>query len=118
MIQIHTSIATFILAQAPATPQAPGGAGGILGNPMIMMVLMVVMFYFLLIRPQQRQRKETAARIAALQSGDKVVTTSGIHGIVHNVKEHTVVIKVAEGTMLEFDKAAVAAVNKKDAVAK
>ena len=79
-----------------------------------MMGLMVVMFYFLLIRPQQRQRKELAARIAALQAGDKVVTTAGLHGIIHNVKDHTVVIKVAEGTMLEFDKAAVATVHKKD----
>lgn len=85
---------------------------------MVMMVLMIIMFYFLLIRPQQRQRKELAARIAALQSGDKVVTTSGIHGIIHNIKDHTVVIKVAEGTMIEFDKQAVAIVHKKDSAAK
>jgi preprotein translocase subunit YajC len=82
-----------------------------------MMGLMIVMFYFLLIRPQQRQRKEQAARIAALQSGDKVVTTAGIHGIVHNVREQTVVLKVAEGTMIEFDKAAVATVTKKESAA-
>jgi preprotein translocase YajC subunit len=56
-----------------------------------MMGLMVVMFYFLLIRPQQRQRKEQAGPHRRLQNGDKVVTTAGIHGIVHNVKEHTVV---------------------------
>ncbi|MEO7099477.1 MAG: preprotein translocase subunit YajC [Luteolibacter sp.] len=115
MIPIHASIANFILADAAA---APGGAGGILGNPMIMMGLMVVMFYFLLIRPQQLQRKEMAARIAALQSGDKVITTSGIHGIIHNVKETTVIIKVAEGTMLEFDKPAIATVHKKDVPSK
>jgi len=102
---------TTLLAQAAPAPQ------GILGNPLIMMGLMVVMFYFLLIRPQQRQRKEQAARIAALQSGDKVVTTAGIHGIVHNVREHTVVVKVAEGTMIEFDKAAVATVTKKESAA-
>jgi len=83
-----------------------------------MMGLMVVMFYFLLIRPQQRQRKEMAARISALQSGDKVVTSAGLHGIIHNVKDHTVVIKVAEGTMLEFDKTAVATVHKKEVSAK
>jgi preprotein translocase subunit YajC len=114
MIQLHTQLATFFLAQSTAAPQAPSGPAGILGNPIVMMVLMVVMFYFLLIRPQQRQRKEMAARIASLQSGDKVVTSSGIHGIVHNVKEHTVVVKVAEGTMLEFDKPAIASVSKKD----
>lgn len=108
----HTFTTPFIAA-APA----PAGPEGILGSPLVMMGIMVVMFYFLLIRPQQRQRKEMAARIASLQSGDKVVMTSGIHGLVHNVKEHTVMIKVAEGTMLEFDKAAVANVHKKDAVA-
>ena len=101
----------FLLAQTPA----PQGPGGLLGSPFVMMGLMVVMFYFLLIRPQQKQRKEQAARIAALQSGDKVVTSAGIHGIVHNVKEHTVVIKVAEGTMIEFDKMAIASVHKREA---
>jgi preprotein translocase subunit YajC len=110
---MHTLFASTLLAQA----QAPQGPAGLLGSPFVMMGLMVVMFYFLLIRPQQRQRKEQAARIAALQNGDKVVTSAGIHGIVHNVKEHTVVIKVAEGTMIEFDKAAVTVVHKKETAA-
>jgi preprotein translocase subunit YajC len=107
-----TPILLFLAEAAPATPQGPGG---LFGSPFVMMGLMVVMFYFLLIRPQQRQRKEQAARIAALQTGDKVVTSAGIHGIVHNVKEHTVVVKVAEGTMIEFDKMAITVVQKKDA---
>jgi preprotein translocase subunit YajC len=107
-------ICNSIIAQA--TPAAKGPEG-ILGSPFVMMGLMVVMFYFLMIRPQQRQRKEMAARIASLQSGDKVVTSSGIHGIVHNVKEQTVIVKVAEGTMLEFDKSAISTVHKKDSSA-
>ena len=108
---IHTLFSTTLLAETQ-TQTNP------LGNPMIMMGLMVVMFYFLLIRPQQRQRKEQAARIAALQNGDKVVTAAGIHGIVHHVKEHTVMVKVAEGTMIEFDKLAITVVHKKDSAAK
>ena len=92
----------------------PTGSQNILGNPLVMMGLMVVMFYFLLIRPQQRQRKEQAARMAALKNGDKVITTAGVHGIVHNVKDTTVMVKVAEGTNLEFDKAAIASVAKKE----
>jgi preprotein translocase subunit YajC len=99
-----------LLAQNP-----PGDQSGM--HTMIMMVLMVVMFYFLLIRPQQRQRKELEKRISALQKGDEVVTTAGIHAIVHNVKEKTVVLKVAEGVMMEFDKPAVATVIKKDGAA-
>lgn len=110
MTPIHLLHTPALLAETPPP------AGGLLGSPLVMMGLMIVMFYFLLIRPQQRQRKDQAARIAALQTGDKVVTTSGIHGIVHNVKEHTVVVKVAEGTMLEFDKPAIALVHKRESV--
>lgn len=106
MIQLLNTLAAAAPAQGPQS---------IIGNPMFMMVIMVVLFYFLLIRPQQRQRKEQAARISALKTGDKVITTAGLHGIVHSVKDTTVVIKVAEGTNLEFDKAAVASVSKKDA---
>jgi preprotein translocase subunit YajC len=109
MTPIHAFHSLLAAAPAPTGPQS------ILGSPIVMMVIMVVMFYFLLIRPQQKQRKEMAARIAALQAGDKVVTSAGIHGIVHNVKEHTVIVKVAEGTMLEFDKQAISVVHKKDA---
>jgi len=104
---------TPILSLFPIAQQQP--QGGLLGNPMVMLVIMIVMFYFLLIRPQQKQRREQVERINALQTGDKVVTTAGIHGIVHNIKDKTVVIKVAEATMVEFDKMAIASVTKKDA---
>lgn len=103
-----TPILTFLAETPPANP---------LAGSWVFPVLMVVMFYFLLIRPQQKQRKEQQARINALQTGDKVVTSAGIHGIVHNIKDKTVVLKVAEGTMIEFDKMAVASVAKKDSVA-
>lgn len=95
-----------ILAQQPQ--------GGFLGSPLMMLLLMIVMFYFLLIRPQQKQRREQMERINALETGDKVVTTAGIHGIVHNIKDKTVIVKVAEGTMIEFDKPAITSVTKRD----
>jgi preprotein translocase subunit YajC len=114
MNPIHNLTISSFLAQAPPA----GGPAGILGNPLVMMVALVVMMYFLMIRPQQKQRKEMAARIAALAAGDKVITSAGIHGIIHHVKDHTVMIKVAEGTMLEFDKSAIATVHKKDSAAK
>ncbi len=112
MTSILALLNSSLLAETPAPPP-----GGLLGSPFVMMGLMIVMFYFLLIRPQQRQRKEQAARIAALQPGDKVVTSAGIHGIVHNIRDHTVVVKVAEGTMIEFDKLAITVVHKKESSA-
>lgn len=103
----------LLLAQGDAA----AGAQNPLGGTLPMFLIMAVMFYFILIRPQQRQRKEQEKRIAALQKGDEVITSAGIHALVHNVKESTVVLKVAEGTMIEFDKAAVATVVKKPAAA-
>lgn len=111
MTPTHLPSCLTILAQ---TSTAPSGIQGILSNGMVFPIVLIVMFYFLLIRPQQLQKKELAARIAAIQTGDKVVTSSGLHGIIHHIKDHTVMIKVAEGTMLEFDKTAVAIVHKKD----
>jgi preprotein translocase subunit YajC len=99
----------------PILAEAAGTTGASSFQPFIMMGLMVVMFYFLLIRPQQKQRKELQQRIDSMQTGDRVITSAGIHGLVHNIKEKTVVVKIADNTMVEFDKAAMAIVVKKDA---
>ena len=106
----------FFLAQTEtaAPAEGGGGGGGLLGNPLVMMGLMVVMFYFLLIRPQQRQRKELQKRIESIKTGDRVITTAGIHAIVHHIKDKTVTLRIADGTMVEFDKVAVASVHSKD----
>ena len=73
-------------------------------------LLLLVAFYFLLIRPQQKQRKEQQKLIGALKTGDKVITSAGIHGMISNVKERTVLLKVADNVKIEIDKAAVATV--------
>ena len=74
------------------------------------LIFIGVIFYFLLIRPQQKQRKEQQKLIESIKTGDKVVTSSGIHGMISNVKERTVLLKVADNVKIEIDKAAVATV--------
>ena len=81
-------------------------------NTILMFVAFGAIFYFLMIRPQQKQAKEKAALISSVKTGDKVVMSSGLHGIVANVKETTVLVKVADNVKLEFDKAAIAGVLK------
>ena len=44
------------------------------------------------------------------KKGDKVVTIGGVHGIVHAVKDSTVVIRVDDETRIEFSKSALATV--------
>ena len=73
---------------------------------------MGVIFYFLLIRPQQKRQKQHQQLMANLKTGDRVVTASGIHGLISNVKETTFLLKVADNVKIEIDKSAVAGVEK------
>jgi preprotein translocase subunit YajC len=70
------------------------------------MILVVIAFYFVLIRPQSQQRKKQAALLTALKSGDKVVTSSGIIGVVITVKDTTVSLRSVDAKM-EVTKASV-----------
>jgi preprotein translocase subunit YajC len=75
-------------------------------------ILIFVIFYFLLIRPQKNKEKEHVKMLEALSKNDEVVTSSGIHGTVVNVKEKTVVVRVDENVKIEFDKNCIAYVKK------
>ncbi len=83
-------------------------------NMFIPMILMLVLVYVLMIRPQAKRQKEHAARVAALKSGDSVITAGGIHGRITNVKEKSVIVKVADNVKIEFDKASISTVLGKD----
>lgn len=99
----------FTLAQATTPAAAPGP------NPLLQMVpilLLFVVFYLFLIRPQQKQKKELAKLLSEIKSGDKVVTSGGIHGVVANIKDKQFTLRIAEGKM-EVDKASVVRVTEK-----
>ena len=100
-----------ILAQATSsqTGQSPQPTGfqALFGSPLIFLVLMVVMMYFILFRPQQQQRTRHATLLKNLKSGDKVVTASGIVGVVITVKDKTVSLRSADAKM-EITKSSVA----------
>ena len=64
------------------------------------------------IRPQSKQRKEQAQRVASLEKGDKIITIGGLHGVVHQVGKSTVTIKLSEGVFVPFEKEAVRSVTK------
>jgi preprotein translocase subunit YajC len=68
------------------------------------MVVIFAMFYFVMIRPQRKRQKEQQNMVNSLQKGDKVITAGGIFGVVDNVKEDSVIIKVEGGTLLRVAK--------------
>ena len=95
------------LAYAMASSPGGGGNGGGLMSVLPLMVGMFAIMYFLIIRPQQKQRKDREALLAAVKKGDRVVTSSGLYGTVVGLSEHTVTLKVAEQVKLEFERSAI-----------
>jgi preprotein translocase subunit YajC len=100
---------TPLLAQTPQMAPNPTGE-------MIKLVGMValfgVMMYFLMIRPQQKKAREHDTLMKGLRAGDKIVTTSGILGVVLNLKDKSVSIRSAD-TKLEILKSAIAEVTER-----
>ena len=64
-----------------------------------MMAIMGLMFYFVLIRPQQRKAKELAQLLIGVKAGDKVLTSSGIVGVVVTVKDKYVSLRSADSKL-------------------
>ena len=104
---------TFLLAQTSAAPGAASGASGGFGF-FVPFIFIFVIMYFIMIRPQMRRQKEQQKLIGALKTGDKVVTSSGIHGLIANVKDSTVVVKVADNVKIEMEKSAITTVAKSE----
>ncbi len=85
----------LVLAQATAPAAQQGSIFGLL----FPMILIFIVMYFLMIRPQNQQRKKQAQLLAALKSGDKVITSGGIIGTVITVKDTTVSLRSADAKM-------------------
>lgn len=84
-------------------------------NPMFQLVplaLIFVIFYFLLIRPQKQKDKEHRKMLGNLNKNDEIVTSSGIHGTIVNVKEKTIILRVDDNVKMEMEKNCVAFVKK------
>lgn len=95
-----------------ANPSGTEGGPSLITS-FIPILLLFVIFYFLLIRPQQKKQKQHQALISNLRRGDKIVTNGGLYGTVVDVKEHVIVLKIADDTKVELVKNAVATVIEK-----
>jgi preprotein translocase subunit YajC len=92
---------------AYAAAQAPGGGAGSVVTQLVFFAAIFAIFYFLLIRPQQKQKREREDMLRAVKRGDRVVTSSGLHGTVASLDDETVTVRVTEQVRLVFDRSAI-----------
>ena len=71
----------------------------------IMIVLMIVIFYFFMIRPQTKRQKELQKAREAMKTGDKVITSGGMYGIIREINKPNgqVTLEVWDGVKVKVD---------------
>ncbi len=104
---------TMIFSRLHCLLAAAGEQTEVVPNPtavkiesIVPIVIMIVLMWVILFVPQRKKAKELETLVKSLKAGDKVVTNSGIVGVVLSIKERTVAIRSAE-SKLEILKSAV-----------
>ena len=106
---------SLVIAQTPVQPST--GSGPMI-TQLMFLGLMFAAMYFLLIAPQRKKQKEHEKMLSALSTGDEIVTTGGIFGVITNVKDDRFVVRISENTKIEVGKSFVSGVVKKTDEAK
>ncbi len=101
--------------------QFSGGSGGVLGSfgGLALPLVFIAAMYFLMIAPNQKKQKAWQEMLNALKSGDRVTTSGGLRGVVLQVRDDVVVVRVAPDNLkMEFVKSAIAAVTTEETATK
>ena len=99
---------------ASGDPAATGGGAAPapkpFGNTIFIMFALVLVFMIVsTMLSGRRAKKQTAAMLAGLKRGDRVLTAAGIFGTVQEVRSDAVVLKIDDvnGTKVQFAKHAI-----------
>ena len=79
-------------------------------------VLVLAIFYFVILLPMKRRQKKVQLFLDALKVGDRIITTSGIHGTITKIGDRTVKVQIADKVQIELSRAAIAGYQGQDPV--
>jgi preprotein translocase subunit YajC len=118
------SLVTTLFAQATnaagavSTGTATGDTSAAPQQPLWLTIfpfaLFAAMIYFALLRPQAQAKKKAEETMRGVKTGDKIVTNGGIHGVISNVKDTTVILKIADNTKIEIEKSSIDKITRPD----
>ncbi|TCO42218.1 preprotein translocase subunit YajC [Kribbella antiqua] len=91
--------------QLIAVPMASSGGGS--GFTLLLPLILIVGMIWFMSRTQRKQRQRQAETVASLTPGTKVITTSGLVGIVEETDDEYVTLEISEGVLVQVVKAAV-----------
>ena len=109
---ISNSFSALLALMPPAQPGTQAKPQGEMLKLVGMIAIMGFMMYFIVIRPQRQRQKALNLLMSNLKAGDKVLTASGIVGVVLGVKDKTVSIRSAD-SKLEVLKSTISEITEK-----
>tara|TARA_B110000014_G_C20027007_1_gene533154 strand:- start:309 stop:581 length:273 start_codon:yes stop_codon:yes gene_type:complete len=75
--------------------------------------LIFAIFYFLLIRPQQKRAKLHKEMVAAIQRGDKILSSGGMRGkVIRVINDNDIEVEISNGVNVVMVKSTIAEVVK------
>ena len=93
---------TFFAMAAPAQP------GGSLFVQFLPFAMILAIFYFIILMPMKRRQKKVQEFQTSLKVGDRVVTTSGIYGVITKLNDdRSVQVQIADRVRVEISRAAI-----------
>jgi preprotein translocase subunit YajC len=85
----------------------PAQPGGNLLVQLLPFAMILAIFYYIILMPMKRRQRKVAQFQAALKVGDRVVMTSGIHGVITKVDDRAVQLQIADKVRIEVARAAI-----------
>jgi preprotein translocase subunit YajC len=85
---------------------ANGQPSPVFVQPLIFLAIGLI-FYFIVFLPNKKRQKAVQDMLNNLKTGDKVITSGGIFGVVAGIKDDQIQLKVADQVKIEISKSAI-----------
>ena len=89
---------------AMAGPAEPGGN---LLLQFLPFAMILAIFYFIILLPMKRRQKKIETFQGGLKVGDRIITTSGIYGVITKLADRSVQVQIADKVRIDVSRAAV-----------
>jgi preprotein translocase subunit YajC len=101
----------FLLAQATQPADGPPPMSGLelFARQFLPLILLIGVFFWIMSRGRAKEQQRYRQMLGNLKKSDRVQTIGGILGVVTDVREHEVVLKVDEtnNVKIRFNKSAI-----------
>jgi preprotein translocase subunit YajC len=85
----------------------PGQANQSIWVSLMPFALMIGIFYVLVLLPMRRRQKKIQDFQTALKAGDRIITTSGIYGVITKLDDKSVEVQIADRVKIDVARAAI-----------